>query len=127
MRKKVLLVDDEVLQLELLTEILGRKNYEVYPASSVLQAQGLLEKVHCDILITDIRMPGMSGIELVKWIKIKNPSLLHRTIVTTGDSCNPRLLEYLQEESLKVVMKPYNVRHLLALIEEKLVSPAKYN
>jgi len=65
-RATILIVDDEPSQRQLLQAILG-ETYEVVPAADGEEARQLLDKRAFDLVVTDDRMPGMSGTELVQW------------------------------------------------------------
>lgn len=61
--KKILVVDDFVEMLELLVSMLEQENYDVYAASSGSEALEIAKKVKFDLVISDLQMPIMSGIE----------------------------------------------------------------
>ena len=63
-RPSILLVDDEAPILELLRGVLTRFGYRVIPASSPEEALALSDEDDLDLLITDVAMPGMTGVEL---------------------------------------------------------------
>ncbi|MEW5923121.1 MAG: response regulator, partial [Candidatus Zixiibacteriota bacterium] len=66
---RVMLVDDEVDFLDSLKKVLQRRNMEVYTASGGEQALGMLRDELVDITILDVKMPGMSGMEVLRHIK----------------------------------------------------------
>ena len=68
-RGRVLIVDDEEAVRELLSEVLVGEGFQVELASSAEQALTNLGKDDCDLVITDIRMSGMSGMELLLKVK----------------------------------------------------------
>ncbi|MDP4985553.1 response regulator [Pseudoalteromonas tunicata] len=70
----ILLVDDEPEVLNALTRIL-RKDYTLTTANSAAQALEILSTIKCDLIISDIRMPQMDGIELLAQIKRDYPSV----------------------------------------------------
>ena len=63
-KENVLIVDDNFDMLELLRRHLHALDYHAYKASSVTEAISVLEETTIDLLITDLQMPGMNGIEL---------------------------------------------------------------
>lgn len=72
----LLLVDDEPLALARLVRFLGEnKNNFLHQASSAKEALGILEANPIDVLVTDIRMSGLSGIELAYEVRARNPKL----------------------------------------------------
>ncbi|MFZ5776190.1 MAG: response regulator [Thermodesulfobacteriota bacterium] len=73
--KKILLVDDEDSIHLLYREELEEEGYEVHSALSGEEALGKLKLISPDLIILDINMPGMNGIDTLRQIKEKNPSL----------------------------------------------------
>ena len=72
--EKIVLVDDEEDVLEFMSYQLKKLNYDVYTQSNGMEALLLIEEIHPQLIISDMRMPLMSGIELCKEIK-KNEEL----------------------------------------------------
>ncbi len=62
----VLIVDDEPLQRDILNTILGEEGYETYTAPSGEEALKLIKKYHPEVILTDLKMEGMDGIELIE-------------------------------------------------------------
>lgn len=69
MTKKILVIDDEELLTRTLTLLLERKGYEVLAVKNGQEAEAICEEEEFDLIIADIRMPGMNGIETVKSIR----------------------------------------------------------
>src|SRR2546428_13814217 len=79
---KILVVDDERSILVLLKEALGQWGYQVTTAASAAEALGILKSELFDALITDIRMPDMSGLELLREVKKQDESI--EVVMMTG-------------------------------------------
>lgn len=79
---RILVVDDEKNTRRGLSKILTKFNYEVLEAETGEKALECLEENHCDILITDMRMPGISGIDLLKNVRKNAPDI--GVIIFTG-------------------------------------------
>lgn len=73
--KKILVADDEMSIRLLYSEELKEEGYEVYLASNGKEALEIVEKVPLDLVILDIKMPEMDGIEALRQIKEKHPDL----------------------------------------------------
>lgn len=67
--KKVLIVDDELTIIQLLSYFLRKKGCEIFTAFNGKEACEVLKAGHIDVVITDMRMPEMNGMELLCWIK----------------------------------------------------------
>ncbi len=74
-RKKVLLIEDNREMLELITYFLNLRDSRLDVIGSMSAEQGMLELVNVDLLVVDLRLPGMSGAELVAHARKKNPTL----------------------------------------------------
>jgi two-component system NtrC family response regulator len=73
--KTVLVVDDNEMLCRLACDILAMEGYRAVPAGNAREALEAFEREEFDVLVTDFRMPGMSGLELARAIHDKNPQL----------------------------------------------------
>ena len=98
-KRRVLFVDDEPMVLQGLGRVLRseRNNFETYFAKSGSEALSLLAKEHFDVVVTDIRMPQMNGLQLLAEVKNLYPDIVR--IILSG------------EPDLDVLMKSVNVSH----------------
>jgi len=142
MSHKILIVDDEVANLRLLERIFCH-DFKVVAASSGAEAMRILEQFEVALIITDQRMPGMTGIELLKRTASLRPHTVR--IILTGYTDVEALVEAINcGQVYKYVTKPWNndelrltvkraiqhyemnkSRHELALTNERLVSKMK--
>ncbi len=116
MKYKILIVDDEELMTELLSDYLSDEGYETYIANSAVQALKLLPK-NPDIIILDINMPSMDGLELCKNIRthISCPILFVTARITEQDKING--LQYGGDD---YITKPFSLKELSARIAAHL-------
>ncbi len=105
MRAKILVVDDEPDARKALRSILEDEGFLVETGAGGRQAIELLEAERFDLLITDMKMPQMSGIELVKKAKELDPSI--EGIVTTGAGSVENAVESLKHGALDYLTKPF--------------------
>ena len=80
--ERILVVDDEEANLEFLQELLQHAGYEVATAADGLAGLQLLEEQPAHVLLSDLRMPGMNGVDLIRQAKEISPSTIG--IIFTG-------------------------------------------
>ncbi len=106
MKKTILLVDDETDLREVLDISLSDIGYNVLTAENGAQAMNILNETHVPVVITDIKMPGIDGIELLRKIKSKNPET--EVIMLTGHGDLELAIKSLKHEATDFVIKPIN-------------------
>ena len=112
----VMLVDDEVPFVETMTKRLSKRQLLILPAYSGRQALEKLEKNSVDVVILDVKMPGMDGIETLREIKKIHP--LVEVIMLTGHATIETAVEGMRLGAFDYLMKPCEIEELLAKVEE---------
>ena len=108
--KTVLVVDDEKLIRWSLCEAL-RKEYTVYTEASAEEAMNLLGRVPVDIVITDLKMPGMNGLDFIELLRRKHPRV---KILAISAYANETLAKHLLSQGvLEVLSKPFEMKQVL--------------
>ncbi len=107
MEKKLLLVDDEKDIREVLLLPLSDFGYHIFEAENGEEALRLFKEVQPPIVITDIKMPGIDGIELLRKIKHENPET--EVIMITGHGDMDLAIKSLKYEATDFITKPINV------------------
>jgi len=124
MRAKVLLVDDETPFVEALTKRLTKRELTVLAAFSGREA---LEKLAIergiDVVILDVKMPGMDGIETLKAIKATYP--LVEVIMLTGHATVESAIVGMKKGALDYLMKPCDMEVLMAKVAEAKIKKDK--
>jgi len=126
MEKIILLVDDEPDIRDVLSLSLSDMGYHVYEAENGEDALQIFKDVQPSLVMTDIKMPGMDGIELLKKIKHENPEA--EVIMITGHGDMDLAIRSLKCEATDFITKPINVDALeLALqrVREKIFTRQK--
>jgi len=108
---RVLVVDDEPDFLETLVKRLKRRKVDASGVSSGVEAMQLLEQEHFDVVILDIRMPGMDGLETLREMKRKRP--LMEVILLTGHASVESGMQGMQLGAFDYVMKPAELEDIL--------------
>ncbi|MDH3359369.1 MAG: response regulator, partial [Desulfobulbaceae bacterium] len=104
---KILVVDDEQNMRIALYEALSRNGYEVSVAENGQMALEMVEKSPPDMLITDIKMPNLDGIELLRRIKAIRPSL--PVVIVTGFATVDTAVEAMKQGAVDYIIKPFSV------------------
>ncbi len=110
MSRTVLIVDDEESAREVCVEILKSVGLETATAESAQRALEILEGDPADFVLTDVRMPGMSGLELLKVIRQKYPEI--DVVVMTGFGTVPSAVEAIKDGAYDYIQKPFRVEDL---------------
>jgi DNA-binding NtrC family response regulator len=110
----VMIVDDENDFRETLVKRLQKRHLNVFGAESGQKALDLMNKLIFDVVILDIKMPGLDGIETLREIKKKNP--LVEVILLTGHASMESGVEGMDLGAFDYVMKPVNIDDLLEMI-----------
>ena len=109
---KVLIVDDDFMIAKTLKDILAVKGYEVEVANSGVDALAMVENKNFDCLLSDIKMPGLNGVELYKEIREKGHFI--PTILMTAYSTDILVKTGLKEGVISVFSKPIDINMLLS-------------
>ena len=119
-RLHILLVDDEPSILSSLATVLlyNRPDYNIEIASSAEEALSVFERIEIDLLITDLKLPEMDGLSLVRTALRKNPDT--RSILMTAFGTDWVDYDAYRNGCISYLEKPFNVDHLLQSIDESL-------
>src|SRR5688500_8778006 len=117
-RSRILVVDDEPSMRELLDIVLRREGHEVFKASNGRQAVEILEREPIDLLISDIKMPDMSGVEVLKAAKLLDADIIG--IMVTAYASVENAVEAMHLGAYDYVSKPFNVDELKLRIRKAL-------
>lgn len=118
---KIVVVDDEQLMLNTISRALRtrRTSWCVRATTDPAEALAFVLGGGADVLLADLRMPGIDGAELARWVTAKAPHV--RTIIMTGD---PDARDRLHGQVDAVLDKPFNTEQLFAAVEGLLQLPS---
>jgi PAS domain S-box-containing protein len=123
-RARILVVDDEPYVTRALQRSLS-PDHEVATVNGARAALKLLEQGHrFDLILCDVMMPGMTGMDLYAELNRATPDQAQRVVFMTGGAFTPRALSFLQEVSNPKLSKPLDLRQLRALVSRSAQSPA---
>jgi CheY-like chemotaxis protein len=115
---KILVIDDEPGVRALLEKVLTQSGHAVDTISDASKALDKLSAgITYDVILTDVRMPGMSGIELYSSIIKKKPEMQNRIIFITGDVMGADIKAFLTQNNLSYLAKPFDTKLLKEKIE----------
>ena len=122
LRKRILLVDDDGQVLFVLQTALVKlgKEYEVVTARTGHEALAQLESESFDLLITDLRMPGIGGADLTEEVMLRNPGAV--VIWFTAFGCDSVRAQALELGVYRCLDKPVEVDELRQIVREALTS-----
>ena len=114
MNATILVVEDEPLQLESLCGFLSKKSYEVHRAATPEQALSLIRTHTVDLVLSDFRMPGMNGLELLGALKKLNPSI--QVVIMTAFGTIESATEAMKNGAVDYITKPVDLYRLEIVI-----------
>jgi two-component system NtrC family sensor kinase len=114
----VLVVDDETALRNALLRYLKRRGIQGHGATDGAEALRLLRQRDFDVIISDVRMPGMNGRELLASLRRERPDLAARLVFSTGDTFAPETAALIQESAVPTVTKPFDFAALDRVIRE---------
>jgi len=118
--KRILIVDDEKYILDFFVEVFKMFPILVDTADDGRVAMQKLTKNNYDLIITDFKMPQMSGRELFQWIKERRPHLARRIIFVTGDTVSPETRSFFEDSASLYLEKPFKIEEVKEVIQQTL-------
>jgi two-component system NtrC family response regulator len=115
----ILIVDDEKNYLLVLSAVLEDEGYEVLTAPDGAEALAIQKSSDLDLVVTDMKMPGMDGIELLEQIKARDPDL--PVIMMTAHGTVDKAVEAMQKGAYSYILKPFD-NERLTLFTKKAIS-----
>ncbi|RLC02231.1 MAG: sigma-54-dependent Fis family transcriptional regulator [Deltaproteobacteria bacterium] len=116
--ENILIVDDEKNYPKIIGEILGEEGYTSLTASSGMEALDYLNTEIIDLVLTDVKMPGISGIQLLEKIKEINPDI--PVIIMTAYGSVEKAVEAMHKGAYTFILKPFENQALIAHIAKAI-------
>ncbi|CAN5251756.1 hypothetical protein BH09GEM1_BH09GEM1_15710 [soil metagenome] len=115
-RRRILVVDDEPAMRAAISVFLRSLGHDVQVAASGTAARALLETNEYDVVLMDLRMPGLGGEALYRELCQKKPYMAHRVVFVTGDLQSDTARGFLTEAGRRVIGKPFQLDDLAAIV-----------
>jgi len=119
-KARILVVDDLDVNRQLMAKQLGRRGYTVLEAESGFNALDMIVKDKIDLVLLDIRMPDMDGLEVLRRIRKNHSPLSLPVIMVTAETLTEVTVEALQSGANDYLTKPVNISAAVARIESQL-------
>ncbi len=116
MRETIILVDDEQNTREALSIALGREGYNIIPATNGSEGMKILEKETVDLIITDMIMPGVSGMDLLHFARERHPDVM--VIMITGHASVETAIAAMKDGAFDYVTKPIKLDEVKIIIQQ---------
>lgn len=117
---RLLIVDDEARNVTALLQTLAKQGYAAAGAHSAEQALAMLRSQSFDLLLTDLMMPGVDGIELLRQALTIDPYLVG--ILMTGHGAIDTAIEAMKSGAHDYILKPFNLTVILPVLERSLAT-----
>ncbi len=113
---RVLIVENEDHVRELLRMLLSARGCKVESVRNAAQALRLLLTCDYDLVLCDVRLPGIDGRTLFQQVRAERPEMAARFLICTGDNISPETEEFLRATHLPVLRKPFRREELFRAV-----------
>lgn len=117
-KARILVVDDEKLIRDVLADFLSLEGYVVRTAEDGSAAIGELDRSRYDMVISDLKMPNMGGLELLKEVSAKSPETL--TVIMTGFGTVETAIDAMKRGAYDYILKPFKVEEIVHIVQRGL-------
>ncbi|GBD99697.1 transcriptional regulatory protein ZraR [bacterium BMS3Abin07] len=115
-KKKILVIDDEAIVRVSCQRVLTPEGYDVIVTSKGSDAIEILEKDKFDLVLTDLKMPDMDGLEVLKKIKSRWPDMI--VIIITGYSTISTAVQAIKLGAYEYIEKPFTPEDILTTVNK---------
>jgi CheY-like chemotaxis protein len=115
---RVLVVDDEPEMCHLIEQALKREGYQIDVSSSGIEALQMVKSFNYHLLLTDLEMPVVDGLELTRKAKKQNPEI--RVIIVTGNTTADIATRPLRHKIDGYIKKPFKISELRKVVRQTL-------
>lgn len=115
---EILYIDDELSALKAISAILRKEGYTVYTATNAEDGIEILKKSNIDCLLLDYRLPGIDGIDLLRWMKLNNITI--PTVMLTAYGTIEKAVEAMKLGAYHYLIKPVDTELLINVLKEAI-------
>ena len=115
---RILVVDDEPIVCQMSSKCLGEEGYDVTTFTDSTEAWAALEREHFDVVITDLKMKGIDGMELLELVRERNPDC--KVIMLTAFGSLETAAEAHRKEAFEFLTKPVRISDLLECVRRAI-------
>lgn len=126
-RTRILIVDDEPPILQLLNDVLDLEGYIAETVDNAIDALDMMKTRNYNLILMDIKLPGMTGIELFEKMSEIDFSIAEKVVFITGDVTSLDTNEFLHRNKLNYITKPFSTGKLVGEIKRILASIPQEN
>ena len=112
----VLLIDDEEIALSNLTHVFEREGYKVTACKDGESGLAAMQQTEFDLVLTDLRMPGIDGMDVLKHVRESSPDV--PVIMITGHASLDSAVDAMKAGAYHYISKPYQEDEFIALVRE---------
>lgn len=118
-RRKILIVDDQFGIRVLLNEIFQKEGYKTYTAANGKQALDIASNESPQLVILDLKIPGMDGLEILKQLKAKSPHI--KVIIMTAYGELGMIHEAMDNGAITHFTKPFDIDEFMKAVKKEIV------
>jgi DNA-binding NtrC family response regulator len=119
MKQQILALDDEIDMLKLLERIINERTpYRIVTTNNVLELPGLLEQSRFDLIITDLKMPGMDGMDVLRFVKAQGRP--EEVIIITAFGSLDTAVEALSLGVFDYITKPFKKEQIIFTVDRAM-------
>jgi len=122
-RPRVLAVDDEEVMGYLIKRVVRHLGYSVEWVTDCDSALKLIEKEPFDVILSDFKMPNMTGDQFYHRLALLDSTLLKKLVFITGDTVNLKTIKFLEKYSIPYLSKPFCIEELEKAIRNIVNNP----
>ena len=113
---RALVIDDEIRITELVAAILAARGWRPIALNDSTLAEATLEQQDFDLILCDLKMPGMSGVEILRWLRERRPALARRFLLMTGDLAGANERELRELAGVPILRKPFTLAQVIQAV-----------